>query len=784
MKTVRLLLLTLFALSRASAAAQTFEAEFAPLLEASCIECHDADTKSRLNFDALGHDLSDPATFRQWVKVFDRVHKGDMPPAKKPRPDPAVLAAAMDGLESDLLQANHAMQQSQGRVPFRRLTRLEYAQTLRDLLGIEEDVAGSLPAESDSGGFDTVGAAQRTSALHIQSYLQAADQALDAAIRLRQRPPASRTVVDYLHSPSIDGLIQKTLVQGGSNLKKLPDAVVMFLDLDYVMRSDHSGLKIQSPGRYRVTIEARTHQADRPMTLKLIQGNPLRDGAELIGAFELTPGTPTTVEVTTFMRPRDYLYPTVHLTNLNTWNGLTAVGGAKNYLGEGIAIQSMQVEGPLAETQPPPLVRALLNALPAADSREPMQQVTDVLGKIAPRVFRRPVRDGEVESFASLARPAIEEGRGLTDALRISLRSMLSSPQFLFFDASPGRLDDFALASRLSYFLWKSMPDETLFQLAREGRLSDPAILRQQVERMLDDEKSGRFVRDFLGQWLRLYDLNATTPDRKLYPEFDGLLGQSIQQETERFFAHLIKDNLSTTNFIDSDFTFVNRRLAEHYQLPPVEGADLRKVSLPPESPRGGILGQASVLKLTANGTFTSPVKRGVFVLTHLLGEAPEPPPPNVGSIEPDTRGTTTIRQTLDQHRHLESCAQCHRSIDPPGFALECFDPIGGFRTNYRAATGQPGRPYKQGPLVDASGVTAQGETFAHVWDYKQRLLTRKDQVAHHFISQLIVYATGAEIQFADRAEVERIADQLRAAEFPVRSIIHAIVQSPLFTQP
>jgi mono/diheme cytochrome c family protein len=763
--------------------AEDFLEKINPLVEASCIDCHDDDTKTRLNFDALGEDLSDPATFRQWVKVFDRTTQGEMPPDKKARPDPGIAQPALASLERHLLAADRAAQKAQGRVPSRRLTRLEFGYTIRDLFGIEDDLADLLPAETESGGFDNLGSHQRTSALHITSYLAAADRALDAVDRLRAQPESSRTLVDYQNSPQVDWLISKPLKQGGSNLKKLDDAVVMFLDLDYVLRSDKNGLTIKAPGQYRITIEAYAYQSDHPMTMKLIQANPQRGDAHMLGAFELPPGKPRDIEVTAFLQPGDHVYPTVHVTKLNTWNGLTAAGGAQNYTGEGIAIRPLHVEGPLSETEAPPVARAVLNDPKSIGTRATPANVEAAIAKIAPLAFRRPVLPSEIESFAALSENAVEEGSNITNALRVPLRSILSSPQFLFFEYKPGKLSDYALANRLSYFLWKSMPDETLFNLAKEGRLSDPDTLSAQVEWMLKDEKSMRFIKDFAGQWLRLYDLNATMPDRRLYPEFDGLLNHSIQKESELFLNALVQENLSARHLIDSDFTFVNRRLADHYQLPGVVGQEMRKVSLPANSPRGGIIAQASVHKLTANGTFTSPVKRGAYILTHLLGEAPEPPPPNVGSIEPDTRGATTIRETLEKHRNMESCAQCHRSIDPPGFALESFDPIGGFRGHYRAgSTEGERRPYRRGLKVDASGVTPDGETFANFWEYKQLLMEKEDQIAHHFISQLITYATGAEIQFADREEVARIAEEVRARNYPVRAILHEIVQSPLFT--
>ncbi|WP_197451289.1 DUF1592 domain-containing protein [Rosistilla oblonga] len=764
-------------------AGDSLEKSVSPLVNSSCIACHDADTDTRLNFENLSNDLTDPAVFRQWEQVFDYVTTGEMPPKSEPRPDSDHLTEALAKLKDSLKAESLAQQQANGRVPSRRLTRLEYAYTVRDLLEIDEggfadDLAEMLPPESDSGGFDTVGTTQRTSPLHIESWLRAADYALNTAINLGPRPVSTRRVVDFRNAPYLSTFNKRSLTNGGSNLKKLDDAVAMFLDLDYVLRSDHCGLTIETAGYYRITFDAYAYQADRPMTLKLVQANPKKVGPDLLGAFDLVPYQPRTIKVTTFMRPGDYLYPTVHVANGNTWSGLSAAGGADNYKGEGIAVKKMFVEGPLVDQWPPASTEVLLSEVDSSQS--PLKRVTDVVTRIAPRAFGRPLHANELESFVNLARPGIDEGRELSDVIRSPIRSVLSSPQFLFFGGEPGKLDDFALANRLSYFLWKSMPDEELFQLAQDGQLSDQRVMGQQVERMLDDPQSTRFVRDFVGQWLRLYDINATTPDMKLYPEFDGLLSDSISKETELFFAELIQEDLSAANLIDSNFTFANRRLAEHYRLPSVQGQEMRKVSLPPGSVRGGILGQASILKLTSNGTFTSPVKRGAYVLTRLLGDVPNPPPPNVGSIEPDTRGATTIRETLSKHKDLETCARCHRKIDPPGFALEGFDAIGGFRTHYRVASDKPFARYKQGPVVDSSGVTAEGENFPGIRGYKQVLLKHTEQVARQLTEQLIVYATGGEIQFADHDEISRIVNETRANGYPVRSIIHQVVQSSI----
>ena len=782
-----------------SAHAVTFKADVAPLIKTSCIHCHDADTKTNLNLKAIGYDLANPQSFQIWEKIFDRVSAGEMPPKSEDRPDPTRLKRAMASLNTALRTASFAKQRRVGRVPARRLTKLELGYTLRDLLAIDGDVTSGVPAEVDSGSFDTVGATQRISAVHMAKYLQAADQALDKAIRLG-RNPSRRYTFDFINSPFLNAFHKKPLKDGGSITRKLKDGVALFADVDYLFRSTFHGFHVRAPGIYRITAKVAAFQSKEAVTLKLIRRQP-SGAAKLLSAFDLEPGKTETIVVSTFLKPGDDFYLTLHTgrTIAQDFFAIGIAGGARNYRGKGIAIKTQKVEGPLHNTWPPASTRRLLHGVKLAarpgsfgryetkPSKPATEHVSEIVGRFAIRAFRRPPKADELKSFVALAEPAIKQRRGFAAIVRAPLRSMLTSPQFLLFDGKPGRLDDYALANRLSYFLWKSMPDDELFELARQGKLSDSKVLARQVERMLADKKSNRFVGDFLGQWLRLYKVNATTPDERLYPEYDELLGEAITREPELFFRELIKKNLSVTNLIDSDFTFLNRRLAEHYRIPGVKGQQFRRVKLPKGSARGGILTQAAILKTTANGTVTSPVTRGNFVLTNFLGTPPPPPPPGAGSIEPDTRGKTTIREILAAHRKNEACAKCHRKIDPPGFALESFDPIGGFRTHYRASVGgrRPAyvvrKQYTKGPPVDASGITADGKKFSGVREFKRHLLGRKERVAKHMISQLVVYSTGAEIQFADREVIADILNRTRKKGFPIRDVIHEVVQSRLF---
>lgn len=465
-------------------------------------------------------------------------------------------------------------------------------------------------------------------------------------------------------------------------------------------------------------------------------------------------------------------------------------------------------------------------------------EATRLLCEFVPVAYRRPVGDDEIQLFVELVHHWIDDGDDFETAMRAGYKAVLTSPGFLYHQASipagqasdvlaeassvgllptgrpdeqpPGSarhdssgnqkspsgqfLTDHALAERLSFFLWTSIPDAELRELADNGRLSDSAVVRKQVERMLDAPRSDRFVENFLGQWLDLRQLNFTSPDSALYPEHDPVLQWSLAEETHRFFRELLRNDLSVANIIDSDFAILNSRLAEHYRIDGVDDMNFRKVILPADSVRGGVMTQASVLKVTANGTTTSPVVRGAWVLDRIIGKPANPPPPGIPAIEPDIRGATTVREQLAQHRNAESCAACHAKIDPPGVALECFDVIGGWRERYRALnpatadialTFLPNKPlpikYLPGPSVDTSDKLASGEQFHDIQQFQALLLRDRDQIARTLIEKLMIYATGSPISFADRGEVEGLINRTRASDHGVRSLLHAVVQSEMF---
>ena len=423
----------------------------------------------------------------------------------------------------------------------------------------------------------------------------------------------------------------------------------------------------------------------------------------------------------------------------------------------------------------------------------PQQDAEKLLRNFTQRAYRRPVEDAEIQLFLDLFKDQFSQGQGFANSLLAAYTAVLSSPGFLYVEEKPGRLDDYALASRLAYFLWNSEPDETLRSLAQSGQLHQPGVLRAQTDRLLNDPKSRRFVDGFTDYWLDLRKMDDTSPSTMLYNDYelDDSLKLAASEETRLFVQEMFRANLPASNIVSSDFTFLNQRLAEHYGVPGVTGAEMRRVTLPKDSVRGGLLTQASVLKVTANGTTTSPVLRGHWITERILGVETFPPP-KVPAVEPDIRGAVTIRQQLEKHRADISCASCHNKMDPPGFALESFDVMGGWRDHYRAAKegvtpapgiGMDGQRFAffYGLPVDCTGSLPDGPTFQDVRDLKRLLLADPVPIARNFIRQLSVYATGAPVRFSDRPAIEKIVQQTSADNYGARSIVQELVQSDLF---
>ncbi|QEL20787.1 DUF1592 domain-containing protein [Limnoglobus roseus] len=428
------------------------------------------------------------------------------------------------------------------------------------------------------------------------------------------------------------------------------------------------------------------------------------------------------------------------------------------------------------------------------ESATPREDAERLLRAFLKKAYRRPVAEADVRRFLTLYDDQFQKGRGFTRSLLSAYSAVLASPGFVFVEEKPGRLDDYALAARLALFLWNSVPDDTLRALADKGQLSRPDVLRAQTERLLGDPKAGRFVEAFTDYWLDLRKIDDTALSTTLYNDYemDDPLKVAAVEETRQFFAELLRADLPARNVVASDFTFLNERLADHYGIKGVSGVAFRKVPLPADGVRGGLMTMASVLKVTANGTTTSPVLRGHWITDRILGLEIPPPPPSVEAVEPDIRGAVTIRQQLEKHRADASCASCHRKMDPPGFALESFDVMGGYRNRYRAASDKvpPVRGYGLNGQafafhyalpVDSAGELPDGRPFKGVRELKKLLAEDEVPIARNLVRQLTVFATGAPVRFSDRDEGEKILAAAKANRYGVRSIVHAIVPSDLF---
>lgn len=771
-----------------------------------CHACHTGEKpKGDFRVDTLSYDWDNKENREAWLNIVQQLRTGTMPPEGKPRPPALEVKALTDWIDGQVAAAENARILRQGRATMRRLNQVEYENTVRDLLRVDVDLKGVLPVDSVAGGFDTSAETLHVSSYLLDGYLTAADRVLDEALAGGPRPARTQHRIDVKNDSG---------TRRHGVYRHLDDGVAIFAsDLASNIQLVFWNFFTRSRGKYRFRISAYAYQSPKPVIFHVNGGTDnLGDPPYLIGYFEAPPDQPKVIEfveqmeagrnirllVDTEVRPRD----------------LPRLGGAENYQGPGLVLQWVEMEGPLGDTWPPPSYRLLFGDLPQAPvpdapdrrevvSQQPLADAASILRNFTRRAFRRSVTDEDIRPFLDRVRAKLDEGYSFERALRVGLKAVLVSPHFLFLqenirsagDASSSRdrtgppvLDEFALASRLSYFLWSSMPDEELLQLAEQGQLSQPQILREQTERMLRDPKAKAFTENFAGQWLGLREIDATLPDGQLYPEYDDLLRLSMLKEVYLFFEEVLKNDLSLSNFVASDFSILNERLADHYGIPGVEGLEFRQVTLPENSHRGGLMTMAAILKVTANGTTTSPVVRGAWVLDRLLGTPPPRPPADVEAVEPDIRGATTIRNQLAKHRQLEACAVCHVTIDPPGFALENYDVIGGWRDHYRSiGDGTPvtvkGRRmrYKHGPAVDAGDVLPDGRRFRNIDEYKNLLLTDRDQLARALAEKLLTYATGTPPTRADRPRVEAIVASVRDKHYGFRALVHELVQSELF---
>lgn len=834
-----------------------------------CIDCHGETTQeATLNLTSLPRDFANPDHFRRWVKIHDRIASKQMPPRDADQPFDAERSTFLNSLSESLVAFEGSTTKD---VPsLRRLTRAEYENTIRDLFDMPGiALAGSLPADGSAHGFDKHPEALDISHVNIAKYLEAADHVLDYAIATRPEPPT-------IHKRRISlvnrgGFVAHIVMNGDGILLKNkqvdpdfpPAAEKNHLDQGAHERwgSFRNGATVGLfrhedesvspyfiehvtiyPAKYRVKTSLWSFQWDKGKVLpgrgteaarlSVVQltgdGRGGQHPSYALGYFDAPDTQSLEHEIVVWLNHNE-------LIGFNTASLAPAANyykkkRAMEFTGPGIAVDWLDIEGPLYDSWPPSGHKLLFGDLPlkefkAADhpnmrppkrmrvrqlgagqnrpdpesgvwtvqSDDPLNDADRLLGAFLPKLFRRPVSDDVRQQYVDIVRERIDAGDCFEVAMRAAYRNALVAPDFLYHIEPTEKPDDYALACRLSYFLWNSQPDKQLTRYAATGDLKNPAVLHSEIERLLQHPHSNRFVEDFLGQWLKLRQIAANDPDKKLYPEFSPYLQDSMIAETRAYFRELLDQDLNASHLMQSDFVMVNEKLATHYGIPNVSGSATRRVQLPDDCPRGGLMTQASILKITANGTTTSPVPRGAFVIDRLLGEPPEPPPANVAAIEPDVRGATTIREQLSKHRSHAVCASCHRRIDPPGFALESFDVIGGFRDRYRSiGEGDPaergsidpfiGISFKLGQSVDSSGELNDGRTFKDIREYQSLLASDASQLLRNLARQFAVYSTGRAIRFSDRHLIEDIVHRTRQKNGGIRTLIHELVGSPLFT--
>lgn len=818
-----------------------------------CLDCHDEVT-AKANLDLASLDFGQ-ANYHTWSTTFDRVDDVEMPPVDKQQPSVEQRDQFLADIAAALAELEVAQRKNNGRATVRRLNRSEYEHSLQDLLALPYlSIRESLPPEGTAGGFDKSAEALDFSHVHASRLSEVADAALRKAISPRRQKPRSRTIrfevnrntlksgLNGFHAllkqsksiPMVGMKIDETVDRYRGNFEardpgRFVDRPPFFDGLTIFNNGEFNlGMKIRSfdipvAGYYIIRVHGFAILNDHGKLIPTQKTGTVGfySNDRTLGFVDLPAYNPTTAELKVWLEPEDTIKPLAAsapfakvavLTRSKRGVPMPRENEAfRKFKAAGINFQWFELEGPLYQDWPPKSHQQLFSSLPVREKTEKAQgrseqvSIVDVvtqrpkadarklLKSFLERALRKPVNPSDLQTPLAIINEKLNRDEPFMEAMISGYRAVLTSPDFLLMNSQPGKLSDSALAERLAFFLWNSVPDEILRDLAQTGKLSEPKVLHQQVERLLNHQKSDRFVSHFLDKWLKLEDIALTEPDANLYPDYTPLLMDSALWESNHFFRELIEQDLGAAHVVYSDFAMINQRLAELYRLPGVYGNEIRRVQLPKNSVRGGFLTQAAVLKTTANGTVTSPVVRGDYVQTHFLGDPPPPPPPIVPAVEPDITGVTTIREQLSKHREAKECASCHKKIDPPGFALEQFDVMGGFRQNYRSLKngrlikdlyldGKEARTFSALP-VDASGQMRSGEEFRGINDFKGILLKRRKQIAENLLEHIIVYATGASVGYSDREVVEALLIDLESSDYGVRSMIHAVVQSPLFLE-
>jgi len=770
---------------------------FDAFLETHCIRCHGpAKSKGDLRIDQLSRDFKLGADSHHWAEVIENVNSGEMPPKKEKKPTQAEIAAFITSLDSRLKEGRASRMAARPTVAHYRLSRTEYQNTVYDLLGVRYDPTkpGELNEDTLWHGIERIGSELSLSPSHVDRYYRAAEIVLDRAF-----PVAS------VEARKVRKTAAELYPSGGKDQQAALDQFGIKRPLRRVIYpGSHSGTVALSPGwlgtgigpkhsgLYKVRIKASgirppggqvAHLKIGPIELDITapEDSPQIYEAEVF--LEMPKGLGFSVVASDEVQGTHFnrLFGSTIFTHSSETLLLTSPAFPQLFDDKGHGLYSLVLldwvewEGPLVSEAE----KARRNGLLPPDDATP-ELVAEHLQRFAERAWRRPVKKEELEPYIQSYRTEREAGEKTTYAYRVAMRGVLTSRHFIYIvEGDPvarERLTDSELASRLSYFLWSSMPDDALFTAAKGGALNGEG-LKKEVDRMLADGKASRFVDDFARQWLQLHRLGMFPPDKKLYPTYDAWLEHSMRNEPVEFFREMFGKNLTIDAFIDSDWTMANARLCDFYGLAEPKSGGFQRVSLKPEDRRGGLLTMGAVLGLTSDGTRQRPVHRGVWLSETILGKTPPPPPANVPPIEPNPPKSpkATLREKIEAHRNDANCAACHAKIDPLGLAWDNYDAIGQWRTHEKVAAG-----LGADPLVNPSGEMPDGRAFKDATEFKRLLLEDRDKVARAFIEHLCTYALRRVLTVDDQDDIQSIVDEAKKNRYGLQDIVRAAALSEL----
>ena len=786
--------------------AEPFEA----FLEKHCVRCHGPEKeKGDLRIDQLSRDFKAGADSHHWAEALEKVNSGEMPPDKEPQPTQAEIAAFVLNLDSLIKEGRSARMAARPAVAHYRLSRKEYQNTVYDLLGVRYDPTkqGELNEDTLWHGFERIGSELSLSPSHVDRYYRAAGIVLDRAFAAASVEPRKvrKTAAELLPGGGKDqqaaldrfGIKRplRCFIYPGAAPNSGPGAFSSGW-LGQGIGPEHSGLfkvrikasGIRPPGGQPAHLSIGIPgEGENALATRLIgiditapEDNPEVYESEL--SLEMPLGLRFNLEASNELRGLHFhrLFGSTIFTH-SSETLLTSPAFPQLFDDKGNGLYSLVLidwiewEGPLVSEAE----KARRTGLLPPDDATP-DLVAEHLQRFAQRAWRRPVKKEELERYLRSYRTEREAGEKTADAYRVALQGVLTSRHFIYLvegdKVARERLTDSELASRLSYFLWSSMPDDGLFTASKSGTLNSED-LQIEVDRMLADGKANRFVDDFARQWLQLHRVGMFPPDKKLYPSYEAWLETSIKAEPVEFFRELFAKNLSVDGFIDSDWTMANARLCDFYGLPEPKTGGFQRVSLKPEDHRGGLLTMGAVLGLTSDGTRHRPVHRGVWLSEAILGKSPPPPPANVPAIEPNPpqNPKATLREKIEAHRNDANCAACHAKIDPLGLAWDNYDAIGQWRTREKVPAG-----VGEDPLINPAGLMPDGRAFGGPTDFKQRLLEDRDKVARAFIEHLCTYALRRVLTLDDQDDLKMIEEEAKKNQYRVKDIVRAVALSEL----